>query len=122
MGTFGGPRSYTAWIQRQPAIEGQLPRPEQTSSPVHAPNPSAAKRCSDRPRSSAGRSPRWHSDRREAVMRNELLRGNVPDFLRNLKAVRLEAVDGQGNMHSPLASSCPTIWRSVTRRIFFACR
>jgi hypothetical protein len=37
---------------------------------------------------------------REAVVLKEILRGNIPDFLRSLKAIEVEATDSQGKKHT----------------------
>jgi hypothetical protein len=87
-GTFGGPRAYTKWVQPAPAI------PER---PADAEGGAAVfKRL-------AGLSP---VDREEAIAR-ELLRGNLPDFLRKFQAVTIRGKDRTGREHTATIEVMP---------------
>jgi hypothetical protein len=79
-GSFGGPRAYTSFVQRAPGI------PER---PVDAPGGSAVM-------AEVAEVPR---DQRERRLAMELLRGNIPEFLRKWQAVELKATDEAGREH-----------------------
>ena len=100
-GKFGGPPAYTRWIQRQPFIER---RADQAFIPTDAMH--RALRCPDRsPEAVTGsvfrdqiRSlPRAE---REAAIVRELLSGNLPDRLRSLVAVQVQAHGIEGIQQS----------------------
>ncbi|MHB8898339.1 MAG: hypothetical protein ACYC6Y_06290 [Thermoguttaceae bacterium] len=99
-GQFGGPRSYTAWVQAEPWGE-----PERSPASIPADVPEARLRLPERPDDAPGGSQFFErvaglglEDREAAVVR-EILGGNVPDFFRRLKPVALEALDGMGQRH-----------------------
>jgi hypothetical protein len=76
-GTFGGPRAYTKWVQPAPAIP---------SRPAGAVGGRAFLEALGK---------LTPADREEAIAR-EVLRGNMPDFLRRFQKVTLRAKDGSG--------------------------
>jgi hypothetical protein len=80
-GKFGGPRAYTKWVQPAPAIPAR---------------PKDARSGSEFVKRIGGLSP---AAREEAVAA-EVLRGNIPDFLRRLQQVTVRAKDKAGNEHS----------------------
>jgi hypothetical protein len=94
-GTFGGPRAYTQSIQAAPAteptaafaLEAKLKLPPR---PADAPTGSQFVRQIE----SLSR------DDREAAVLKEIRRGNIPDFLRSLKAISIDANDSQGTKHT----------------------
>lgn len=99
-GTFGGPRAYTKWIQPQPFVDPSATRatiPADTSEvrlafparPADAPTGSRFQlQVADLPR-----------EQRETAMLREITSGNVPEFLRRLKPIRVEATDEAGAKH-----------------------
>ena len=96
-GTFGGPRAYVSWIQQQPFVEYIKPR---ATIPVDAPAMQFAfpKRPADASSGSKFQEqiaalPRTE---REAAVVREILRGNVAEFLRKLKPIRVETTDDMG--------------------------
>ncbi|MBC7821218.1 MAG: hypothetical protein IAG10_30395 [Planctomycetaceae bacterium] len=96
-GTFGGPRAYTKWIQPQPFVD---PAAVRVTIPADAPEVRVAfpERPADAPTGSRFQQqiaelPR---DQREAAILRELISGNVPEFLRRLKPIRVQATDDAG--------------------------
>ncbi len=99
-GQFGGPRAYTKWVQSQPFAERTTPR---ATIPTDAPEIrlTLPARPTDAPTGSKFQEqiatlPRKE---REATVLREILRGNVPVFLRRLKPIRVEATDDMGVKH-----------------------
>ncbi|MFO0809073.1 MAG: hypothetical protein U0746_10650 [Gemmataceae bacterium] len=80
-GTFGGPRAYTKWVQPAPAIP---PRPADAIGGA-----AFMAKIADLPR----------AEREEAIAA-ELLRGNLPDFLRRFKPIAVTAKDAAGKDHT----------------------
>jgi hypothetical protein len=102
-GTFGGPRAYTDCVQPRPFADPLAPR---ASIARDAPERRWAlpERAADAPmgkqfRDSIAPLPR---DGREAAIEREIAAGNVPDFLRRLTPVRLEAADARGDKHEAI--------------------
>jgi hypothetical protein len=87
-GKFGGSRTYATWVQPAPAIPAR---------PADAEGGTAVFRRL------AGLSP---AEREEAIAR-ELLRGNVPDFLRKFQAVTIRGMDKAGREHSATIEVMP---------------
>jgi hypothetical protein len=92
-GTFGGPRAYGQWIQTELARESEAPTELATLNlpprPVSALSGSAfLKRIQSLSR-----------EDREAAVLAQIMQGNLPDFLRRLVPVPLEADDQAGNKH-----------------------
>ena len=80
-GTFGGPRAYTKWVQPPPGIP---PRP-----PDAVTGSAFVKKIADlKP-----------AEREEAIAR-EILRGNIPEFLRNIQTLTETTKDKAGREHS----------------------
>ena len=99
-GQFGGPRAYTKRIQPQPFVDPAVVR---ATIPADAPDVRIAfpVRPVDAPSGSKFQQqiaelPR---DQREAVVLQEIIRGNVPEFLRRLKPIRVEAMDNAAARH-----------------------
>lgn len=89
-GTFGGPRAYEKWIAAKPIA---APAPERLKIP-------------ERPKDAVGGA-QFSRDiaalppaEREAAIAKELLRGNVPDFLRVFVPIEIEATSPDGTKHS----------------------
>ncbi|HKD36139.1 MAG TPA: hypothetical protein VKB78_05040 [Pirellulales bacterium] len=127
-GQFGGPRAYTKWIQKDPATNddaqgrpsntgaphphpGPLPsrerepegKPSDTSSNIeNSPTLSLPPRPADAPTGLqfVRLIERLSREDREAVVLKDITRGNIPDFLRSLKPVEVEATDSQGKKHA----------------------
>jgi hypothetical protein len=87
-GTFGGPRAYTKWVQPGPAI---------STRPADAPGGAAVFRHL------AKFSP---TDREEAIA-GELLRGNLPDFLRKWQPITIRGKDKAGREHTVVVEVMP---------------
>jgi hypothetical protein len=91
-GTFGGPRAYEKWIAAKPSVaNGAAP---------------ARLKIPDRPKDAMGGA-QFSRDvaalspaDREAAILKELLRGNVPDFLRVLVPIEVEAASKNGTRHT----------------------
>ncbi len=99
-GTFGGPRAYTAWVQPA-ALASVLPAaPASTAIPA-------------RPKEATGgqavmaRTLEMPLADREALLLREITGGNLPDFLRTFKTVRVTAKDSDGVMHTALFDVMP---------------
>lgn len=88
-GTFGGPRAYTRWVQPRE-------RPVSTTEAV-VPN-----RPADAPGGVAfmERIAPLAPVEREVAIAAEVLRGNVPEFLRKFVPVRLQATDADGKSYT----------------------
>jgi hypothetical protein len=82
-GTFGGPRAYSKWI---PTIDASAipPRPADAVSGT-----ALMQRVAALPR-----------DRREEQIAGEILRGNVPEFLRQFTTVHIAAMLTDGKPHT----------------------
>jgi hypothetical protein len=76
-GTFGGPRAYTKWVQPAPGIPKR---------PADAVGGAAFFKTLDK---------LTPTEREEAIAR-EILRGNVPDFLRVFHKITVKAKDASG--------------------------
>ena len=99
-GRFGGPRAYANWIQLQPFVERITPRAA-IATDVAEIRLTFPARPADAPTGSKFQEqiatlPRQE---REAVVLREITRGNVPEFLRRLKPIRVEATDDMGVKH-----------------------
>lgn len=99
-GSFGGPRAYSRWIQPQPFAD---PSAVRAVIPADAPEVRLAfpERLADALTGSQFQQqiaelPR---DQREAAILQELISGNVPESLRRLKPIRVEATDAAGAKH-----------------------
>lgn len=125
-GTFGGPRSYANWVQKEPTAEQpatvDVPKEEKGTGSVQGkisggerpggtvPVPFSfdrrfelriPQRPADAPTGTQFRDriaalPRAE---RETAILKELIDGNVPDYLRRLKPLNLEATDERGGKH-----------------------
>lgn len=103
-GKFGGPRAYGRWIQDRPFADPTLLR-----AAVVPDAPEVRLTLPGRPECALGGSAfrdqilYLRRDQREAAIRQELCRGNLPDFLRKLIPIRLSATDAGG---APLVATC----------------
>jgi len=92
-GRFGGPRAYTRWIQSQPFVEPAATPPAQDESRLPLP---------ERPRDAPTGSKFQEQiaalplAQREAAVVREITRGNLPNFLRRLKPIHVQATDRTG--------------------------
>jgi hypothetical protein len=92
-GTFGGPRAYTKWIQTEPTRESEAPT---EFAPLNLPpRPAGALSGS----AFLKRIEPLSREDREAAVRAQIMQGNVPDFLRRLVPVPLQADDHARNEH-----------------------
>ncbi len=91
-GVFGGPRAYSRWVQ--PAAEPTLP--------ISGPSSAIPTRSKDSAGGQAvmGRVADLAVAERETILLKEIEDGNLPEFLRAFKSVRVEAVDSAGVTHS----------------------
>jgi hypothetical protein len=87
-GRFGGPRAYTKWIQPAPAI------PQRRAD-------AAGGRAFFKTLERLGR-----AEREDAIAR-EIIRGNIPDFLRSFKPIKLAGQDATGNELTAVAEVMP---------------
>jgi hypothetical protein len=120
-GRFGGPRAYTKWIQKNPATEGDIQGKQSidASHPHPGPLPSTEREMSGADRVPTLKLPARPADAptgsqfarqienvsredREAAALKEILRGNIPDSLRSLKPIEIEATDSQGKKHAAI--------------------
>ena len=99
-GPFGGPRAYTKWIQPQPFVD---PSAVRATIPADVPEVRIAVpvRPADAPPGTRFRQqitelPR---DQREAAILHQISSGNIPEFSRRLKPIRVEAIDDTGAKH-----------------------
>ena len=99
-GTFGGPRAYTKWMQTQPFVD-----PAAVRATIPADVPEVRLAFPERP-ANAPTGSRFHQqiaelprDQREAAILREFISGNVPEFLRRLKPIRVDATDDAGAKH-----------------------
>lgn len=96
-GQFGGPRAYANWVQSQPSVEQTTPRatisndaPEmRLSLPVRPTDAQTGSKFQEQ----IAELPRKE---REAAVLREILGGNIPEFLRRLKPIRVELTDDSG--------------------------
>jgi hypothetical protein len=87
-GAFGGPRAYAKWVQPAPGIPAR---------PADAPGGTAFFRTLEKLTPAA---------REEAIAR-ELLRGNLPEFLRTFQKVTVTAKDAAGKAHTAVVEVMP---------------
>lgn len=99
-GQFGGPRGYTKWIQPLPfvdstAIRASIPTDAPEIRIAFPPRPADPLTGSRFQQQIAALPP----EQREAAILREIISGNVPEFLRRLKPIRVEATDDIGAKH-----------------------
>jgi hypothetical protein len=87
-GTFGGPRAYAMWVQPAPGIPKR---------PVDAVGGTEFFKTLDK-LTPAGR---------EDAIAKEILRGNIPDFLRTFQKVTVRAKDTAGKEHTAVIEVMP---------------
>jgi len=98
LASFEGPRAYTGWIER--------PAPVFTDRVVASfiPNrPAGALGGAQFMQSLAG----LDRDTREAAVLRELMKGNIPDFLRRLVPITVTATDAEGGKHTAVYQVMP---------------
>ena len=99
-GSFGGPRAYTKWVQAQPFAD---PSAARATIPADAPEVRLAfpARPAEAPTGSQFQRQITEllRDQREAAVLHEIMIGNVPEFLRRLKPIRVDATDDAGAKH-----------------------
>ncbi|WP_428939749.1 hypothetical protein [Fontivita pretiosa] len=99
-GTFGGPRAYEKWIQSAPVDLAQASGA--TSHASAAPSQALAATAPSQ-RMGGGEFMRsiadWPLEQREAAIVREVVRGNVPNFLRSFVTIRAQAVAADGKEH-----------------------
>jgi len=95
-GHFGGPRAYTAWVQ--PAAHAEA----KTSQPIPP-----------RPKEAQGGAAVMMEvatlplAEREDVLFRQITEGNLPDFLRTFKPIRVSGMDSNGAMHTAIYEVMP---------------
>lgn len=109
-GNFGGPRAYAAWVQPEPIVEPRDTRATVVTDampvvwslpprPANAPTGTAfADSISSLPR-----------DAREAAILHEVIRGNVPDFLRRMISLRVAFRTDDGLEHTGIYHVLPDV-------------
>jgi hypothetical protein len=85
---FGGPRAYTKWVQPAPGIP---PRPADVVGGA-----AFVEKIKNLSR----------EDREEAIAA-EIIRGNIPDFLRTFRPITVKAADAAGKEHSAVIEVMP---------------
>lgn len=100
-GQFGGPRAYTKWISPHPFVD---PTSSQATiaRDVHEVRLAFPDRPPGAPTGSQfqQRIAALPREQRDAAIRQEVLRGNVPESSRRLKPIRVEAADPSGAKHT----------------------
>ena len=99
-GQFGGPRAYARWVQPQPfvdstAVRATIPADAADVRITFPARPADAPTGSQFQQQIANLS----RDQREATVLREIMHGNVPEFLRQLKPIRVQAIDNSGTNH-----------------------
>lgn len=119
-GQFGGPRAYTKWIQPRPFAD-----PSATRATIPADAPEMRFAFPNRP-ADAPTGLRFQQqianlpcDQREAAVLREITTGNVPEFLRRLKPIRVEATDAVGTKHVATYFVMPDYFAVGTDEDFF---
>jgi hypothetical protein len=87
-GTFGGPRAYTKWVQPAPGIPKR---------PADAVGGAGFFKTLDK----------LTPAEREAAIVKEILRGNIPDFLRRFQKISVKSTDRSGKEHSAIIEVMP---------------
>jgi hypothetical protein len=117
-GKFGGPPAYAEWITPQQALEPIVPSlptaPAEFSLKI-PPRPSETPAGSKFLEQIAALSP----VDRESAIQAELARGNVPDFLRSLKTIRLKITAADGTPHEAACFVTPDYLAVGTDGDFF---
>ena len=85
---FGGPRAYSKWVQPAPGIPKR---------PADAVGGTAFVRSVEK---------LTRTEREEAIAR-EVLRGNIPDFLRTFRKIEVEAKDSNGKERTAIVEVMP---------------
>lgn len=99
-GTFGSPRAYTKWVQAEPFREPEASARED-QAPAEQPMLNLPPRPAGGPTGSefVKQIESLARDDREAAVLKQITQGNIPDFLRALKPIAVEAADSQGTKH-----------------------
>jgi hypothetical protein len=98
LASLEGPRAYTGWIERPtPVFTDRVPASTLPPRNVGAPGGAAFMQ------SLAG----LDRDSRERVVLRELESGNIPDFLRHLVPITVEATDAEGHKHIAIYQVMP---------------
>ena len=117
-GKFGGPPAYSEWIQAHPAMEpiaASLPAAPPELLLKILPRPDGAPTGSQFLKQIDSVSP---ADR-ESAIETELTRGNVPEFLRTLKTIRLTVTEANGAIHEAECFVTPDYLAVGTNADFF---
>ncbi len=97
LASFEGPRAYTGWIERPAPIFSSRVVASIPHRPPDAPD------GAEFMQSLAG----LDRDAREAAVSRELMRGNIPDFLRRLAPISVTATDAEGHKHTAVYQVMP---------------
>jgi hypothetical protein len=89
-GALGGPRAYEKWIQEKPTPPDPQSQLRISPRPPDAPSGSAFLKQIES----------LDPPQREAAILEQITRGNVPQFLRALKPIRIQAAFEDGTKHS----------------------
>jgi hypothetical protein len=117
-GTFGGPRAYAQFVQAQPAAETVIAR-------LPTAPPGIALSFPDRPADAPTGTQflkiieSLSAAEREMAILKEIAGGNVPPFLRRLKAISTQATDANGVRHKGLCFVTPDYLAVGTDDDFF---
>lgn len=109
-GALGGPRAYTKWVTPDPAAHFPItmilnlpPRPKT------APSGSMFLKTIEN----------LSTDQREQLVIHQILTGNIPDFLRTLCPINVQATDSDGITHSATYYVTPDVLAIGSDRDFF---
>lgn len=124
-GNFGGPRAYERWIQKEPSQENEPTRegeaPAEPSRPNLVSGLAFPRRQADAATGSqfSQQIETLSRDDREAAVLKEVLAGNIPNFLRSLVPIDVEATDSQGVKHTATYHVAPDYLAIGTNEDFF---
>lgn len=96
-GTFGGPRAYSIWVQPGHPLEALSLHPE---IPVRS-------KAAWKGTAIMGRIANFSTAERETVLLREITEGDLPDFLRTFKPIRVEGTDSDGVRHTAIFEVMP---------------
>lgn len=96
-GTLGGPRAYTDWIQPAFATRAAMPVTAIPGRPADSPGGSTVMKSVET----------MPLAERETYLSEQILAGNVPNFLRTFRLIQTEVVDGKGVRHTAVYEAAP---------------
>ena len=110
-GVFGGPRAYMAWVQPADTTPSGTNVAQTTTTPLQS--APASPPIPSRPQSALGGATVMAQvavmplAERETLLDQQIISGNLPDFLRTFKPIHVRAVDSKGVMHEAVYEVMP---------------